>query len=153
MPTLAAVKKAYPLDTKPLDLLDVDDRFRPGAVVQANEKAALVGGAPVYMYFFTWQSPTADGKYKALHCMELPFMFNNIARCEEMTGGKPDAYILADKMSQAWINFARNGNPNHKGLPNWAAYTPQNTTTMFFDNQCVAKPQHDKAFLQLVTQQ
>jgi para-nitrobenzyl esterase len=147
---IAAVKKAYPLDTKPLDLLDVDATFRPGAIIQANEKSALVGGAPVYMYLFTWQSPTADGKYKALHCMELPFMFSNIARCEEMTGGKPDAYILADKMSQAWINFARAGNPNHKGLPLWAAYTPQNTTTMFFDKVCIAKPQHDKELMQLV---
>jgi para-nitrobenzyl esterase len=147
---VAAVKKAYPLDTKPLDLLDVDDRFRPGAVVQANEKAALVGGAPVYMYFFSWQSPTVDGKYKSLHCMELPFVFNNIARCEEMTGGGKEAYVLADKVSQAWINFAKNGNPNHAGLPIWAAYTPQNTATMFFDNQCVAKPQHDKEFLQIV---
>lgn len=145
----AAIKKAYPNDTKPSDLVDIDTRFRPGAIVQANLKSAVSGGAPVYMYLFTWQSPTLDGKYKATHCMELPFMFNNIARCQEMTGGGKTAELLAGKMSQAWINFARNGNPNHPGLPKWAAYNAQNTSTMFFDNQCVVKPQHDKELMEL----
>jgi para-nitrobenzyl esterase len=139
----AAVKKAYPNDTRPSDLLDVDRMFRPGAVEQANVKSAL-GGAPVFMYLFTWQSPVADGKYKAIHCVELPFCFNNIARCEEMTGGGKDAYVLADKMSQAWINFAKVGNPNHTGLPAWPTYNATNTATMHLDNTCVVKPQLDK---------
>ncbi len=147
---IAAVKKAYPMDTKPSDLLTVDAMFRPGAVTQANDKSALAGGAPVYMYLFTWQSPVVGGKYKAVHCMEIPFVFNNIARCEEMTGGQKDAYVLADKMSQAWINFAKTGNPNHAGLPTWAAYNAQNTATMHFDNTCVVKPQMDKELFQLL---
>ena len=147
---LAAVRKAYPNDTKPSDLMDIDAMFRPGAVVQAKAKSAVAGGAPVFMYLFTWQSPTLGGKFKASHCMELPFVFNNIARCEEMTGGTKEAYALADKVSQAWINFARSGNPNHAGLPNWSAFTPQNTATMFFDNQCVVKSQQDAALFDLL---
>ena len=67
-----------------------------------------------------------------------------------MTGGKPDAYVLADKMSSAWINFARTGNPNHKGLPVWAAYNAKNTATMHFDNTCVVKPQMDKELFSLL---
>ena len=147
---IAAVKKAYPLDTKPSDLLDVDAMFRPGAVLQANEKSAIAGGAATYMYLFTWQSPTAGGKYKAVHCMELAFVFNNIARCEEMTGGTKEAYVLADKMSQSWINFAKTGNPNHKGLPNWPAYNSTNTATMHFDNKCEVMPQMDKELFDLL---
>jgi para-nitrobenzyl esterase len=147
---IAAVKAAYPADTKPSDLMDVDVVFRPGAVRQANEKSALAGGAPVYVYLFTWQSPSIGGKYKSMHCMELPFVFDNIARCEEMTGGGPEAYVLAQKVSKAWVQFARTGNPNHKGLPRWDAYNAQNTATMFFDNKCALKPQHDKALLELV---
>lgn len=34
-----------------------------------------------------------------------------------MTGGGKEAYVLADKMSEAWIQFARTGNPNHKAYP------------------------------------
>ena len=124
--------------------------FRPGAVLQANEKSAIAGGAATYMYLFTWQSPTAGGKYKAVHCMELAFVFNNIARCEEMTGGTKEAYVLADKMSQSWINFAKTGNPNHKGLPNWPAYNSTNTATMHFDNKCEVMPQMDKELFDLL---
>lgn len=148
---VAAVKKAYPDDTKPSDLVAVDAMFRPGAVAQANAKSAI-NGAPVYMYLFTWQSPVMDGKYKAVHCMEIPFVFNNIARCEEMTGGNKDAYVLADKMSKAWVAFARTGNPNHKGLPDWPVYNAMNTATMHFDNTCEVKPQMDKELFDLVAQ-
>ncbi len=145
---IAAVKKAYPNDTKPVDLLDVDVTFRPGAVSQANEKSALKA-APVFMYLFTWQSPVLDGKYKAVHCMEIPFVFNNIQRCNEMTGGNKDAYVLAGKISEAFISFAKTGNPNHKGLPNWPAYNAANTSTMHLDNTCEIKPQMDKELFDL----
>jgi len=147
----AAVKKAYPTDIKPSDLIDVDVMFRPGAVEQANVKSGI-GGAPVYMYLLTWQSPVMGGKYKAIHCIDLPFCFNNIARSEEMTGGQKDAYVLADKMSQAWINFARLGNPNHKGLPTWPAYDATKTPTMHFNNTCEVKPQLDQELFKLVVQ-
>jgi para-nitrobenzyl esterase len=145
---IAALKKAYPNDTRPTDLVDVDDLFRRSALKMADIKAAA-SGAPVYMYLFTWQSPVMDGDYKAVHCAEIPFVFNNIARCEEMTGGGKAAYLLADKVSQAWINFARNGNPSHKGLPAWQPYTPEKGATMIFDNQCVEKYHHDKEFLSI----
>ena len=145
---LEAVKKAYPNHTKPSDLLDIDFSFRSGAVIQANQKSALSGGAATYMYLFSWQSPVLDGKFKAVHCMELPFMFNNIARCEEMTGGGKEAYLLADKMSQSWINFAKTGNPNHAGLPKWEIYDAKKGATMFFDNTCEVKYNHDAALLE-----
>jgi para-nitrobenzyl esterase len=146
---IAAVKKAYPNDTKPTDLMDVDVLFRPGAVSQAKEKSAL-NAAPVYMYLFTWQSPIMDGKYKAVHCMELPFVFNNIEKCEEMTGGTKEAYALADKISSAWINFARSGNPGHSSLPTWPAFTATNSATMHFNNKCEVKPQLDKDLFDLL---
>lgn len=145
-----AVKKAYPTDTAAKDLLDVDTTFRPGAVAQANTKAGLKNGAPVYMYLFTWQSPVFDGKYKALHCMELPFVFDNIALANQMTGGGEEAHVLADKMSGAWINFAKTGNPNYKELPQWPTYTSENTATMHFDVKCEVKPQLDKELFEIV---
>lgn len=148
---LIAVKKALPKINMPSDLMDIDVRFRPGAVHQANIKSSVKGGAPVYMYLFDWQSPVLDGKYKAIHCMDLCFAFDNVQRCEEMIGGFQSAYELADKMSKAWINFARFGNPNHPGLPNWPAYNVENTATMHFDNTCVVKPQMDKELLEIIT--
>ncbi len=147
---IVAAKKAYPNDTDPKDLLDIDTMFRPGAVVQANEKSELKDGASVYMYLFTWQSPVFDGKYKALHCMELPFMFDNIDLANQMTGGGQAAHELADKMSSAWLNFAKTGNPNTNNLPEWPAYNKNNTATMHFDINCAVKPQLDKELFSIV---
>ncbi|GAA4455903.1 hypothetical protein GCM10023189_24340 [Nibrella saemangeumensis] len=148
---MAAVKKAYPETSKPSDYLDVEIGFRAGAIRQANQKAAVAGAAPVYMYLFTWSSPVNDGMYKSMHCMEIPFVFNNISRCEEMTGGGPEAHALADKMSLAWINFAKTGDPNHKGLPKWPQYNAGNGSAMIFDTASQVKNHHDKELIDIAT--
>ncbi|MCP9235739.1 carboxylesterase/lipase family protein [Lewinella sp. JB7] len=143
-----AVRSAYPETSLPSDLIDVDMMFRPGAVRQANAKASLPDGAPVYMYLFTWQSPVMDGKYKAIHCVELPFVFNNIDRCVNMTGGGEEARVLATKVSQSWINFARSGNPSHSGLPDWKAYNEAEGATMMLDNESELRFHPDRQLLE-----
>jgi para-nitrobenzyl esterase len=107
----------------------------------------MPGAAPVYMYLFAWQSPVNDGLYKAMHCSEIPFVFNNISRCQEMTGGSRQAYALADHMSSAWLSFAKTGNPNTPGLPYWPAYLPDKGATMIFDNQSIVRNHHDADLL------
>ena len=82
--------------------------------------------------------------------MEIPFVFNNIARCEQMTGGTKEAYALAAKVSDAWISFARSGNPNSKSSAKWPAFDAANTATMHFDNRCEVMPQMDKDLFDLL---
>jgi para-nitrobenzyl esterase len=110
-------------------------------LAQRNNVARMVGlrhaqaGAPIYQYWFTWQSPQLDGVAGAWHTSELPFCFDNTKRCEQGTGNTPEAQALAKKMATAWANFARNGNPTQPGL----AWTPADSTknqTMIFDNHC-----------------
>lgn len=108
---------------------------RRKAIRQAERKAAL-GGAPTYMYLFAWRTPVLDGRLGAFHSSDLPFVFDNIDRCETMTGGCLEAHELASKMSEAWISFARSGDPNHHGLPKWPVFTAAEAHTMIFDNQC-----------------
>jgi para-nitrobenzyl esterase len=54
-------------------------------------------------------------------------------------------------VSQAWINFARYGNPNHPGLPDWPAYTSEGGATMIFDGVSEVGHHHDEALLDLIT--
>jgi para-nitrobenzyl esterase len=67
-----------------------------------------------------------------------------------MTGGGPEAQALADKVSQAWINFARTGNSNHPGLPEWLVFNDEKRSTMNFDNECVVKDNQDRKLLDIV---
>ena len=42
---------------------------------------------------------------------------------------------LADKVSDAWIAFARTGDPNTPKLPHWPAFNPTDRPTMVFNNE------------------
>ncbi len=134
-----AFRKVYP-KTKWFDVLSFigAQAQRNDSTVQAARKAAQ-GAAPAYMYLFAWQTPVLDGRPRAFHCSELPFCFNNTDRAAAMTGGSAEARDLAAKVSDAWLNFAKKGDPNHPGLPKWAAYTAANPTVMYFDTKCEAK--------------
>ena len=117
---------------------------RQSAITQAERQAAL-GGAPVFNYWFCWQTPVLDRRPGAFHCSELSFVFDNTDRCAPMTGGGPGPRALAAKVSDAWINLARHGDPNHSGLPHWPAFTADKCPTMIFDTECVMKDNPDGA--------
>src|SRR5215472_1792673 len=117
-----------------LSLIVASDNFAAGVTTQAERKAAQK--APVFKYYFTWQSPVHDGKLKSFHTLEIPFVLENVDNGKTMTGTGQDRYALQDKMSGAWAAFARSGNPNHKGLPNWPAFNKDTRATMIFDNVC-----------------
>jgi para-nitrobenzyl esterase len=103
-------------------------------LVEAERKSAQK--APVYMYYFRWRSPVHDGQLKAFHTLEIPFVMGNVDEAKTMTGTGQDRYALQDKMNGAWAAFARSGNPNHKGLPNWPAFNTTERSTMIFNNEC-----------------
>ena len=110
-------------------------RARFGVLTQARRKAEQKA-APAYCYRFDWQSPVLEGRPMALHCGDIPFAFDNTARCANMTGNGPEARALAARMSEAWIHFAASGDPNHPGIPRWKPFDPATNGTMVLDNQC-----------------
>jgi para-nitrobenzyl esterase len=142
---IEVLQKAHP-KAAPYELLSRINGAgtRQGAVTQAERKAAQKA-APVYLYWFTWQTPILNGRPRAFHCAELSFCFYNIDRCVNMTGGGPEAHALASKVAGAWINFARHGDPNHAGIPKWAPFTAADCPTMVFDDICAARNNPDKA--------
>lgn len=106
--------------------------FRTGTDLQAERKAAL-GKAPVYLYRFAWYSPVSGGRLRAMHCMDIPFVFDNVDACKVVVGDGTDRYAVADAMSRAWVAFARTGNPNHKGIPAWQPFSADERATMIFN--------------------
>jgi para-nitrobenzyl esterase len=132
---IAAFRERTP-HAKPFDLWShiAASTVRENAIKQCKAKAAL-GKAPAYLYWFTWQTPILDSRPRAFHCAEIAFAFNNTDRCEDMTGGGDDARALGEKVSDAWIHFARTGNPSHPGIPHWTEFAPETVPTMIFDNK------------------
>src|SRR5262249_52228458 len=112
-------------------------QFRTGTDLEAERKTAL-GQAPVYMYRFQWYSPVSGGRLRAMHCMDIPFVFENVDLCRTIVGSGAERQPLADRMSHAWVAFARTGNPNHAGLPAWDPFTAGKRATMMFNNECRA---------------
>lgn len=123
--------------------MQADDTRRTEAITLADRKSAL-GRGPAYLYYFMWRSPVRDGKMKSYHTLDIPFVFRNVDVAQSMTGAGEDRYPLQDRMSAAWAAFARTGNPNHEGLPEWPAYDAGAKPTMVFNNECEVRNDPNK---------
>jgi para-nitrobenzyl esterase len=115
-----------------------DTVFGPLAVAQARSRVAA-GAASVYMYRFDWTSPVLDGALGSMHCMEIPFVFDNVERHKTMTGGREEDVQLGHRISAAWAAFARTGVPSAEGLPEWKPFTRENEETMIFNTDTFLK--------------
>jgi para-nitrobenzyl esterase len=106
--------------------------FRTGVDTQAERKAAL-GQAPIYKYYFDWYSPVRGGCLRAMHCMDIPFVFDNLELAKSVVGDPGAAQPLANRMAGAWAAFARTGTPAHRDLPAWPVYDNALRATMMLD--------------------
>ena len=141
--------KAYP-DYTPQDLLSIDKTFRPNTIRTADART-LESSAPLYVYFLAWKSQVDNASKGSFHGLDLPLAFNNVDLREDWTGNTEEAWKLADKMSDAWINFAKTANPNVKDkLPEWKPYTVENGETMYFDNECKIVNNHDRELMNFI---
>ena len=127
----AEFKQAFPRK-KVQDVLYYAGGSRPGVKNVLNRKLEKAQ-APVYNYVFAWEYPI-NGGMTSFHCSELAFCFHALSnpQMHTATGGGPVALALQDKVSTAWINFAKTGNPNQPGLE-WKPYTKDGQQAMVFD--------------------
>lgn len=111
-----------------------DATFRAGVLTEADRKADQ-GKAPVYQYYFTWRTPVRGGKLRSLHTVEIPFVFDNVDLAKSYLGSGEDRYALEDKVSSAWVAFARSGNPNTKLAPHWEPFDTKKRAVMVINDE------------------
>lgn len=91
------------------------------------------GKSNVYFYHFTRDVPFGKGQkdYGAFHSGELAYAYHNLDVSKVRPWTAAD-YKLENVMSSFWVNFAKTGDPNGKGLPEWLPCKPDAYKTMVF---------------------
>lgn len=95
------------------------------AVVEAELRAQQ--GSPAFVYQLDWKSPVDGGKWGAPHTLDIPLVFGTLAAPGSITGAAPDARAVSQAMQDAFLAFARTGDPG------WTPYTLPRRRTMIFD--------------------
>jgi para-nitrobenzyl esterase len=103
---------------------------RRAAYLMATRKAQA-GAAPAYMYQWNWRTPAYDGKFGAIHGIDVSASFHSYR--DGFFAGATDAKRMADRLASAWGAFVRTGDPNNEHLPLWEPYDDARRAVMIFD--------------------
>jgi para-nitrobenzyl esterase len=92
-----------------------------------------------WMYLFAWESPAQGGILGTPHAIEQPFVFGTLDSpfAKVWVGDGEGLREFSDSVQDAWLAFAKNGNPTHSGLPEWRPYEKTDRNVMRFDTESV----------------
>jgi para-nitrobenzyl esterase len=99
-----------------------DRTFRMPALRLSDAHAAA--GGRTFAYLFEYRSRLFHGALGACHALDVPFVFGTLSGSfgRALTGGSEDALGLSQQMQDAWLAFARSGNPSCGSLGAWPPY-------------------------------
>ena len=153
-------KAAYDPDGKK-EFAEVQTRFNTDKVwaepARFTASAFAAKGDPSYIFLFSYvpASMKERMKYGPGHGTDISFAFDNLG-----IGGfgppppppTPEDKEVARMMNAYWVNFAKTGNPNGKGLPKWPVYSPKKNEILDIqpDGKPVGKPDPRKARLDVI---
>jgi para-nitrobenzyl esterase len=129
---VAKYREIYPNYTPEQVDIAAATAFRawPGQRYEAERRAANANSQPrTWVYQMNFQGATG----KAVHTIDIPFMFDNIAFAQQQVGALEPANSLAAKMSEMLIAYAKTGNPNCDAIPHWPPYDLKNRPTMIWE--------------------
>ncbi len=125
-----------------------DSMFRRGTVKAAETHSAVSPGR-TYLYQFNWSSPVYNGAIGAMHSIDVPFANQNLEVFRPILGDIEPLREMADTISDAWVNFARDGKPLADGMPEWMPFNQQDRATMIFDNNIELQFDVDRAIREI----
>lgn len=108
--------------------------FRSPSIKAAESHADASGEGKTYMYLFGKRSGNFDF-VGACHASELAYVFHNLKETE-FSGTVDEA--LADNICEAWVNFAKTGNPSTDAAE-WTTYDTNERNTMVVGDDCSMK--------------
>jgi para-nitrobenzyl esterase len=129
---IAEYRRLYPAYS-PSDVLfaaTTAARSWRAAIIEAEARAAT--GTPAFAYQLDWATPKDGGRFGAPHASDIQLVFDNVAKPGATAIG-PQAQPMADQMSEAFLAFARTGDPNCQAIPRWEPYELPRRQTMVFN--------------------
>lgn len=101
------------------------------------------GNSKVFVYYFDRQQPSPpDAPHKprgAFHGAEIQYVFGHINLNQDNQHTGVDQK-LSKIMVDYWTNFAKTGDPNGNGLPEWPEYTADNSRVQYLDEEIHSGP-------------
>jgi para-nitrobenzyl esterase len=126
--------------------IQTDLVFRIPAIRLAEAQAAHQ--AKTFLYRFDQASPAFGGSLGACHAIELLFVFgtHDHPGAATFVGSGDGVRALSERTMDAWLAFARSGEPGHPGLEPWPAYEPERRATMLLgpESRLACDPQGDE---------
>lgn len=107
-------------------------------------------GGKAYVYYFDRVRDSERARaLGAYHGAEIPYVFDKHDDWLPTDAADRD---LTQTMQQYWVNFARTGNPNRTGLPEWRPYSASDSNTLRLGDELGMNPHVERNLCDYLSQ-